>query len=550
MKTLLQLALAAVLCCASLPAAVAQALKPVAVVSIASVKENLADVAYITRTAGMADYGDTARFFASALSAGVDKERPLGMYVVPQNGEFHAIAFLPLEPNGLATIFNVHKEQLGEPKDAGNGIREVGNSRTVFVKEQGTWAFVAEDKGFLADLPQDPLTLLGDLPKKYNVAGKLMIQNVPIELRRMAIDQLKIGIERFLDSPAARQGSIDRDQARQLSDAYLGNLEKIFTDADELLVGLGIDEAAKHTVLDVGFSAKDGTSLAKSMAYQVDNRTNFAGLALPEASITMGLVNKISPEDLKQVGPAMNAGRAQWAKQIDDSPDIPADKREPIKAALGQLFDILQNSIESGKMDGGGSLVLLPKSVSFVVGGSVAEGAAVEKLLKSLADLGRDIPNFPEIKLNTGTVGELKVHKLISSIPERNADARELLGNPLEILVGVGPKRVIVAGGKGAPALLQRALDQSIQQPDMAVPPFALSIAVIPILKFYLSMDDNPDVSNLLSALEKAGNDRINIINRAEARSSITRVEIQDGVIKAAGEAAKRAGGRMNRNGF
>jgi hypothetical protein len=201
-------------------------------------------------------------------------------------------------------------------------------------------------------------------------------------------------------------------------------------------------------------------------------------------------------------------------------------------------------------MDGGASLVLLPKSVSFVAGGSVAEGAAIEKLLNSLSELGRGIPNFPEIKLNTGTVGELKIHKLIGSIPERNADVRELLGDKLEILVGVGPKSVIVTGGKDAQGLLKKALDQSAQQRDKAVAPFELTIALVPILKFYKSMDDNPIVSNLLTALEQAGNDKVTVVNRADARSSITRIEIQDGVIKAGGEAAKRAGGRANRNGF
>ena len=260
MKSLFNLALAAaaiVALCSAPLAAKAQALKPVAVVSVASIKENLADVAYVTRAAGMPDYGDTAKFFAGALTAGIDKERPIGMYVVPQAGEFHGIAFIPLEANGLTTILKVHKEQLGEPKDAGNGILEIGNSKTVFIKEQGGWAFVAEGKEYLTGLPQDPIALLGDLHKKYNVGGKLMVQNIPDELRRMAVDEMKLGVERFLDSPAARQGNIDRDQARQLTKAYLDKIEKLINELDELSLGLGVDETAKHAVLDIGFSAKD-----------------------------------------------------------------------------------------------------------------------------------------------------------------------------------------------------------------------------------------------------------------------------------------------------
>jgi hypothetical protein len=550
-KPLTNLALAALmlvaLCSAPLTTAKAQTLKPVAVVSVASIKENLADIAYVTRTAGMPDYGDTAKFFAGALTAGIDKERPIGMYVVPQGGEFHGIAFIPLEPNGLQTILKVHKEQLGEPKDAGNGILEIGNTKTVFVKEQGGWAFVAEGKEYLTGLPQDPMALLGNLPKKFNVAGKLMVQNIPDELRRMAIDEMKLGMERFLDSPAARQGNVDRDQARLLTKAYLDKIEKLINESDELSLGIGVDETAKRALLEIGFSAKDATSLAKTMALQADAKTNFAGFALPEASVTFSMVSKASPEDIQQVGPTLKAARDQWAKQIDDSPDIPGDKREAIKAALSQVVDILQKSIETGTLDGGGALVLLPKSVSFVGGGSVASGADVEKLLKTIADLGKDIPNFPQLKLNSGSLGDMKLSRLTAPIPEAQNDARELLGDNLEIIVAIGPKSVIVAGGKEADALLKKVVDQSAQERNKTVSPLELKISLLPILKFYKSVDDNPIVNQLLGTLERSGNDRVMLTNEAAPRSSTTRLEIQEGVIKAIGEGIKGALAQMNR---
>src|SRR5207245_4897694 len=133
--------------------------------------------------------------------------------------------------------------------------------------------------------------------------------------------------------------------------------------------------------------------------------------------------------DRQQVGPALKAACQQCSKQIDDSPGIPGDKRDAIKAALGPLIDVLQKSIETGTLDGGGALVLLPKSVSFVGGGAVADGSAVEKLLKSIADLGKDIPNFPQLKLNTGSLGDLKLSRLTAPLPDRHGDARELLGD-------------------------------------------------------------------------------------------------------------------------
>lgn len=527
-----------------LTAVLAQSLKPVAVVSIASVKETLNDIGYVTKVAGMADQGDAVRFFAGALIAGIDRERPIGMYFVPKAGEFHAVAFMPMEPNGLATILKAHKDQLGEPKDAGDGVQQLGRGRTVFVKEQGNWAFIAEQKQYLSDLPADPATLLGDLPKNYNFAAKVFVQNIPQELRRTGIDEIKLGIERFLDSPAARQQRIDRDQARELSKMYVANLEKIANEADEIMIGLGIDEPAKHVVLDVSVSGKEGSSLARSMAMQADAKTNFAGFALPEAAVTMSLASKVSEDDIKQVGAAMQAYRIQVAKQIDDSPDIPANKREAIKALMGPLFDVIGKTIAGGRMDGGMTVLLMPKSVSFAGGGIVADGPAVEKILVQIADLTKDLPNAPKLQLNAGSIGDMKLNRLTFPIPNQNQDARDLFGDNLEIIVGISPKSVVVSGGKNAETLLKNVLQGSSAQREKSIMPLQLSIALLPILKFSKSIDENPIVSRMITSLEAGGSDRVNITSQAGPRSSTMRIEVQEGIIRAGGEAAKTAGFR------
>src|SRR5687768_8753290 len=139
----------------------------------------LADVGYLTTVAGMEDAGKTARLFGGAFTTGMDKKRPAGLYVVPKDGDFHAIAFIPV--SDLKQLLEIHKEYIGEPRDAGGGILEIGMDRSAFVKEQGGWAFVAESSEHLTGLPQDPVKLLGDLPKNYNLAIRIMVQNVPQE---------------------------------------------------------------------------------------------------------------------------------------------------------------------------------------------------------------------------------------------------------------------------------------------------------------------------------------------------------------------------------
>src|SRR6188474_2227140 len=109
----------------ALPApARAQAAKPVAILSLASIRESLNDAGYLTRAAGMEDAGKTSLIIASGLVSGIDKTRPLGMYVLPKGDNFHGIAFLPI--TDLKMLLEIHKEYLGTPKDVGDGILEIG----------------------------------------------------------------------------------------------------------------------------------------------------------------------------------------------------------------------------------------------------------------------------------------------------------------------------------------------------------------------------------------------------------------------------------------
>src|SRR5581483_5433611 len=133
-----------------------------------------------------------------------------------------------------------------------------GRSNTAFIKEvtgpnQLSWVFAAADKEHLANLPADPLSVLGDLPKTYNVAGKIIVPNIPEKLRRMAIDEVKLGVERYFDSQGGRHGNEDREQARAMTAAQVANIEKLINESEELLIGIGIDEQAKRIVQDVSF---------------------------------------------------------------------------------------------------------------------------------------------------------------------------------------------------------------------------------------------------------------------------------------------------------
>jgi hypothetical protein len=521
------------------------AAKPVGIVSIAPIRENLNDLAYVTRMAGMEDQGELLRLTLGAAVSGIDKDRPIGLYFVPKDDEFQGVAFIPLAPDGLKTILKMYKERLGEPKDVGGGILQVGMGNTAFIKEvtspnQQSWLFAAADKEHLANLPQDPAGVLGDLTKTYNVAGKIIVPNIPEKLRKMAIDELKLGVERYLEQQGGRNAEQNRDEVRAQAKLQVEQIERLFNESEELLIGIGIDEQSKRIVQDIRFLAKEGSSLAKTMAMQTDLKTSFAGFLMPDASVSAGIAGKTSPEDIARAGATLQAIRGHLSKHIDDSPDIPGDKREAIKALLVPVFDVLTKTIATGRVDGGLTVMLMPKSLSFAAGGICADTATVEKVLKSIVDIGKDVNNFPKLQLNAGSIGDMKLNRLTAPIPP-NSPARDVLGDTVEIIIGISPGSVIIAGGKDAEGLLRKVLDTSAQNRDKAVLPVQVNVAVLPIAKFVKSLDENPNVNSVITTLEQTGNDRVTVTSTPATRSSTTRIEIQEGVIKAVGAAAKRA---------
>jgi hypothetical protein len=128
---------------------------------------------------------------------------------------------------------------------------------------------------------------------------------------------------------------------------------------------------------------------------------------------------------------------------------------------------------------------------------------------------------------------------------------REVFGENFEMIIGISPKSVVVSGGKNAEGLLKSVLQKSLQEQEKSVSPLDLTISLLPILKFSKSIDsNNPIVSRMITSLEQSGNDRVSITNKGTATSTTTRVEIQEGVVRAGGEGFKAGqAARMNRGG-
>jgi hypothetical protein len=526
-------------------AALAQTPKPVLVVSISSVDEFMGDVDYLTKAAGAEDYGNLFKLMAAPYTVGIDKTKPWGVIVQSDGDEFLPLGFVPVKD--LKTVFDALKEQIGEPRDAGGGIFELTDPAPMYIKEAGGFAFIASESKFLETLPDDPVKLLGGLNTEYDLAVRAYAQNVPQAQKDWAIEQVKEQNARALEQQL--QGKTEDDPeyklAKRISENQLARLIDMINDTDEATIGWSTDGMAKKTYLDVSLVAKAGTPTAKRMELYKDNETAHAGFELSGAAVTLGITTRVDKDDIDQISALMEAVKTKAFEEIDTDGDLDTDsKKAKAKEVVGGLIDVLTKTCESGKLDGGAALVLAPKEMTFVAGGNVADPEALETALRDLVDLAKDEPDFPMVKFDAETYKGIAFHTLSVPVPADEEEAREVLGEKLDVVVGIGKSAAYLSLGHDAGGTLKKVIDaSSAKKPDAQ--PMSLNVALTPIFKFAASVQDQPVLELIATTLEKSeGSDNV-VVEATPMENGVQyRVTIEEGIFKAIGQAVKfREGG-------
>ncbi|MDP6722806.1 MAG: hypothetical protein QGF59_29355, partial [Pirellulaceae bacterium] len=198
--------------------------------------------------------------------------------------------------------------------------------------------------------------------------------------------------------------------------------------------------------------------------------------------------------------------------------------------------------VETGKVNGGAALLLNPEAVQFVAGGYVADGRAVEKELKKLVQLAKEADAGAEldsISFNASKHKKVDLHTFTVPIPEKEQDARRVLGDRLNVVVGTGSQSAYVAFGKDCTELLKRVIDQSATAQTTG-PPIAFTVSVGQILEFASTFQSEPAVAAMAEALkDAAGKDKVSITAKALERGVRYRIEVGEAVLSLIGQATR-----------
>jgi len=519
-----------------------QAGKPIVVASLASSDEILSDILYLTEAAGVGDFGRFGALMASPYTAPLDKARPTGVYAtLVDESDVRVLVFLPVKD--LKMLLMTLEEQIGKPEELGGGVLRVAGDRPqpMYIKEADGWAFVANRQDFLNDLPKDPVAMLDGLDKKYTVAVRLNVCNIPAVLREMAISELKMG---FQDRVAQELDEQQAEVMRKVGGTLLKSVIQFVEETDHLTLGWEVDKSSKKTYLDVSFTAQEGTDLAKQMASIQHAASAFAGFLLPDAAMTLHAHGQSSEADVEQVTAMLDQLRGQAMQGIERDGNLANDdERQTAKTVVNELLDVADATIKAAKTDLGATLVLQPGSLGFAAGGFVADGEKLAGAVKKLAGLAAQKDrNFPGINFDAETYQGVTFHTTKIPLRKANEQVRTILGDPMELVIGTGKQSVYVAFGKDPSRLLKNVLDASSANSDKQLPPSQLRLSLSPILNFVAATDSNPQVRAALEAVKECvGSDGISLTGLPIPNGFTVRLELEEGVIQAVGAAGKSA---------
>ncbi len=520
------------------PAGGVNSTDPILVVTVASLNKLMQDVNYITGVMGQPQAGGMFTMMAGTFTQGLDTTRPIGILVPMVDGAPEPIGVIP--SNNVEMMLKRLEAQTGPADRLDDGTLVVAaGPALVYIRQVGNWAVVARNPDLIDLVPADPMPLMQGLGDDYDVAFRLNIQEIPLPLREMLVEQLSQGFEQAM----ARQQGGDQD-VTELSQMQLDQFNRLIREADQLKFGLNINPTKRIISIDTQFTAAAGTSLARMYAGQQPIPSMFSAVLRGDAALRYHAASSISPEMIETAGTNVTALKAGLRKALADRDEVDEEVRAEIEVMLEGLIDIAVKTMQEGKIDAG-VIAVADDGMFRIAGGSfVHDGKEVAAWIKQLAEKLRNVGDAPEFRFDESEYNGVTMHSVVIDIPAKEEELRRMFGAQANIKLGTGPQSFYFAIGQGSDQVMQGLIDSAgADQGDLDQRPLGQArLKLLPILRLVQSIKPNESLAAVIDSVALGGdNDYFSVVNHAIPNGQSGYVEIGEGIIKAIGAAIREA---------
>lgn len=518
--------------------------EPSAIIAIAPIDDQLKDIEYLAGATSEAfgQMSGLVRLQAQGFLPGVDFTKPIGAMLYFETGkpEPKSVAFFPIK--NLDDVLDKISEfaELEEEGETVTIIPDNGDELTLTSKDG--YAFVSDVPEMLENLPENPADVVSELTKKYNFSAKLFAQNIPEDLRDIALDWMKDSYESTLD----QMGDLQAEFQEAQFDMQMKQLETMVNDVDFITIGFDADKANERIYFDLLMKGvKDSEFQKRVLAGKSDAKSKFTGFLMDKAALTFHNCSGISEEDAKIYVDSMENMRDSLLENIDEKGDeVESEIAEKIS---GKLVDVMKKTFMAGTMDMGGA-VFTDDGLNAAFGAKVVDASELESSIKDIVSEAESKIEDDEVvfNLNSGTHAGLNLHEILINLDEDEIDENVIsaLSSQVKVILAIGKDQLYVGVGKNPEPTLKKSIDANASDAKQGEFIGQYNVFIAPVMKLVTQIETEEEIVQMLSdKIEEVGKDRIRVTWDVVDGEIQGRMEIQDGIFQMFGVMAENMSG-------
>ena len=480
--------------------------------------------------------GGLVQLMAGDFLRPLDTKRPAGAYVMLDSPMPTVVGFMPLKDKDA--MIEVVSEQLGDPEEDGDFLIFTSpEGDEIFVLPKGEWAFMSNMKESLGNVPADPSAWVKGL-EEYNFAVRVNGQNIPAEMKQMAIGAMQDGFDGMLEELER----VDPDQARlqrELNANSFDQMVELINDMDQLVVGVAIDEASAGVNIDFSFTGIPGSKMSEQTTMLKGVKSEFLGFLMKEAAVNLNMVSKIAEGDVAQLTQLIDKLVEQGLSELENDENMSPMEKDIATDLAKTLAEVGKATIATGTLDGGMAIVLDDETAALVAGAHVAETKKLEDAVKTIVGLVKDsAPPGVEFNLDLEKKEGINYHQIVIPIPDDEAEAQDVFGTEMTVWLGVADEAIYLAIGKnGRPALTSAIADSKSAQASDRYAQGQIDIGKI--ITFASKFQDEPQMQAIAGAME-GKEAKITMHAQVIENGAMSRLTIEEGFVSAIGEAVNQ----------
>jgi len=504
--------------------------QPIAVASIASVDRVLEDIDYLFGTVDKPEYPAMIKGFLAQYRdlEGLDKTKPFGVLVYLNKGispQPTSVGFVPIKNlDELTETLSEVGFQLAPVEGTEDRYTLALPNFSVHLKLAHGYAFFQLKSEALDRDFTDPDTYTKALAAKYDVAGSLLLQNVPEPMRMMAVDLASAKIDEQL--PRKRNENDFQYRTRSETTKFLLNqFELVAADGEDLTFGYNLSKADKQIQLHLGVKAKTGSKLEAELKNASKATSQYSYLNAAAADFLAYNVFPLRKDfEQKAILDLIEKSKANVP------PALLGDDSTP--GSVAKMIEAGKATVRSGKLDGHVQILQTSKGKPAVIAAlKLTQGNTFKEGLQELFDLMLQAEDTQGMEKNVAEVDGVTIHKILPN--NMKQDTKEFFGENPVVYVGCGPHACWMAIGEvSSLELLKKSIANGQSTRSKPGSAFLISLKMAPFLSLAEKNAKNREMMEAAKVAFAPGGDLLTFYPKITANQASLNLDLGEGFIR------------------